>query len=144
MNPSQTCIASVIFRVYLCGLACVTWFTSAFEPRSLGALVMRFDEGELVLWAMLFCGVIGLLDVLINETPLARLIPFHSARNLRHLGYAGLAFCYVAQLFIAVLKLASVGLAAFCLWNALFAVAFSLFDAHQRSKEPTQCLQTCN
>ena len=143
MNPSQTCLASVLFRVYLCGLACVTWFTSLYEPRSMNALLAGFGEGLIVTWAMLACGLIGIADVLINETRLARFFPFESARTYRHLGYAGLAFCYVSQLFIAVLKLASLGLAAYCLWNALLAVAFSLFDAHQRSKE-TPCLQPCN
>jgi protein-S-isoprenylcysteine O-methyltransferase Ste14 len=143
MNPNQVCIASVLFRIYLCGLAVVTWFTAMHESRSMGALVAQTSEGYLLMWAMLACGVVGLLDVIVNETSLGRMLPFESARTYRHFGYAGLAFCYVAQLFIAVLKLASVGLATYCLWNALFSVAFALFDAHQRSKE-TPCLQPCN
>ncbi|KVN83488.1 hypothetical protein [Burkholderia ubonensis] len=138
----QVCVASALFRVYVCGLAVMTWFISRHEPRSLYSLIAASDEGRWLLWAMLACGIVGLVDVLINDTAVVPL-RLEWIRTHRHFGFASLAFCYVAELFIAVLKLASPGLALFCLWNALLVVTFSLIDAHQRSKDAT-CLQACN
>lgn len=143
MNPRpQVCVGSALFRVYVCGIAIMTWYIGLREPRSLYALIALTDEGYVLLWATLVCATVGLFDVFINDTT-ALPVRIEWLRTHRHFGFSSLAFCYVAELFIAVLKLASPGLAVFCLWNALLVVTFSLIDAHQRSKEAT-CLQACN
>jgi peptidoglycan/LPS O-acetylase OafA/YrhL len=141
-NRPQVCLASAVFRLYVCGLAVMTWFVAFFEERSLLALLKRTDEGAVILWMMLACGLVGIADVLINDT---RLFPFRieSARTHRHFGFSGLAFCYVCQVFIAVLTIKSPWMAACSMWNAFLVVAFSLIDAHQRSKDST-CLQACS
>lgn len=138
----QVCVASALFRLYVCGVAILTWYIGMNEPRSLYAQIAISDEGYTLLWLMLICGIAGALDVLINDTPLVP-VQFAWFRAHRHFGFAFLAFCYVAVLFIAVLKLASLGLAIACLWHALLVVTFSLIDAHQRSKDAT-CLKACN
>ncbi|MCB4349776.1 hypothetical protein LA345_38940 (plasmid) [Burkholderia vietnamiensis] len=108
----------------------------------MSALLMRTDGGALILWMMLACGLVGIADVLINDTGLFR-FRIEAARTHRHFGFSGLAFCYVCQIFIAALSVKSPWMAAYSLWNALLVVAFSLIDAHQRSKDAT-CLQACN
>jgi len=135
MNSRQGCIASSVFRLYICGMAVLMWFMGIHEPRSMNALVATFPEGEMVLWMMFVCGVVGILDIVFNDAANALKRPplFESARTNRHFGFAGLAFCHTCLVFIAVLKVASVGLALHSLWNAVFVVGFSLLDAYQRS-----------
>lgn len=138
----QVCVASALFRVYVCGLAIVAWFTSHHDPSSMYALLVSSDEGRWLMRAMLVCGALGLIDVLLNDTA-ALPVRFTWIQTHRHFGFSSLAFCYVAELLIAVVKLASLGLAVFCVWNALLVVIFSLIDAHQRNKDAT-CPQACN
>lgn len=136
------CVASALFRTYVCGLAVMTWFIAFNEGRSLTALIARSGEGVCVLWLMLACGLLGILDVILNDLALCWL-RFEYARTHRHFGFSALAFCFAWQAFIAALNIKSAWMAAFSLWNALSVVAFSLIDAHQRSKDSV-CLQACN
>lgn len=145
MNSRQGCIAGSVFRLYACGLAMLMWYLGFFEGRSLNSLVAATEEGSMILWAMLICGVIGVLDVFLNDyTAAFRKRPlFESARTYRHFGLSGLAFCHTCFVFIAVLKIGSPPLAIFSFWNAAFIVAFSLIDAQQRSKDAV-CRQAFN
>lgn len=72
----------------------------------MSALLMRTDGGALILWMMLACGLVGIADVLINDTGLFR-FRIEAARTHRHFGFSGLAFCYVCQIFIAALSVKS-------------------------------------
>ncbi|HEY0662785.1 MAG TPA: hypothetical protein VGD21_15860 [Lysobacter sp.] len=141
LNP-QVCLASSVFRVYVCGLAVVMWFLGFTEPRSMFALVARIEEGATILWLMLLFGSVGLFDVLANDV-LRGAMRCHSTRQNRHFGFSALAFCYTVLVLIAYLQVKSPGLAAYALWNAILVIAFALIDAHQRSKDLT-CLQMCN
>lgn len=137
LTPKQSCVAGSVFRLYVSGLAVLTWFIGFFEDRSLGYLVGKTQEGNTVLWIMLVGGVVGLLDVLLNDYTTAFNKPslFEAAKKYRHFGFTVLAFCHACLLLIAVFRIGSVGLALFSLWNAIFIVAFSLVDAHQRYKD---------
>ncbi|MFM0608687.1 hypothetical protein PQR05_29575 [Paraburkholderia sediminicola] len=137
MNTPQGCIASSVFRLYVCGMAVLLWYFGFHEERSMNWLVAATDQGFYVLWLMLFFGVIGLLDIVLNDYAgvLRRRPLFSLARTHRHFGFAGLAFCHTCLVFIAVLQVASTGLALFSLWNAVFVVGFSLLDAHQRAQD---------
>ncbi len=138
----QFCLASAVFRIYACGLGVMTWAVAFNEDRSLAFLIARSGEGAFVANMMLVCGLIGLVDVVLNDL---LLFPFRleCTRTHRHFGFSALAFCYVCEAFLAALTVRSFWMAAFNLWNALSVVAFSLIDAHQRSKEST-CLRACN
>jgi hypothetical protein len=135
MNTPQGCIAGSVFRLYVCGMAVFMWYLGFHEARSMNSIVAGTEEGYAVLWLLLICGTIGLLDVVLNDFAGAlKLRPlFSPARNHRHFGFASLAFCHTCLVFIAVLKLGSPGLAFVSLWNAVFVVGFSLLDAHQRA-----------
>ncbi|WP_244118706.1 hypothetical protein [Burkholderia gladioli] len=100
------------------------------------SLLAHTDGGSAVLDLMLACGIVGLIDVLLND--FARgCFKVDIARRHRHFGLAALAFCYVCHVFVAVLSIKSWWMAAFNLWNALAIVAFSFIDAQQRSKVST-------
>lgn len=53
-----------------------------------------------------------------------------------------MAFCYVAQLYVAYTHFRSTGLLIYYLWNAVFIVFISFVDAHQRSRDAT-CVVIC-
>jgi hypothetical protein len=61
----------------------------------------------------------------------------------RHFILAAMAFCYVAQLYVAFLYLRSSGLLIHYLWNVFAIMAVAFFDAHQRSKDAS-CEIVCN
>lgn len=140
--PNRFCVASAVFRLFVCGLAVLTWFLGMTEPRSMISQVAQFPDGQVVLWLMLVCGLIGLFDVWANDMKRGP-IRMESTRTYRHFGFSALAFCYAALVLVAHLKLQSIGLSAYYLWNALLVVTFALIDAHQRSKE-LSCRQVCN
>ncbi|MDF0506595.1 hypothetical protein POK33_38235 [Burkholderia cenocepacia] len=140
--PVQACFASLVFRLYVCGLAVITGLMAFFEAGSMPAAIARSDSGSLLPWMMLTCGIVGLGDVLFNDLG-ALGVRIQRMRTHRHFGFSAIAFCHVYQCLIALIALRSMWVAFFSLWNALLVVAFSLLDAHQRSKE-TKCPQRCN
>jgi len=142
-NTDKGNIASSILRLFVCGNAVLTWFIAIFEMRSMSALMARTSEGYMLAWALLACGIVGILDVIINDFGLLKMLRFESARTYRHFGFAGLAFCYVSQLFLAVLQLNSPSVAIYCVFNAGMIVTFSLIDANQRSKDAA-CVKAFN
>jgi hypothetical protein len=134
--------AGSLFRIYMGGNAIVSWYMALAEPRSLMHLVASSLEGSALIWLLMFVGVAALLDALINDFLPPR---FHwrMAIRQRHLILAALAFCYVAQLYVAFFNLRSTGLLLYYLWTAITIMAVAFFDAHQRSKDAS-CVIACN
>ena len=134
--------AGSVFRVYMGGNAMVNWYMALYEPRSLMHLVASTSEGEALIWLLLFVGLAALLDALINDFMPSR---FHwrVALRQRHFILTAMAFCYVAQLYVAFLYLRSSGLLIHYLWNVAAIMAVAFFDAQQRSKDAS-CVIVCN
>lgn len=147
MNPYQlVCWGNSLFRVFACGLAMLAWFLGVFDERSLFAIVASTDDGHKLLWLMLIFGSIGLIDAVVNDWShwLRHRFGFDHTRAYRHFGLCGLAFCYIAQIFVSLLHVKSPGLTAYFIWNAVLIVAFAFIDAHQRSKDALPCSHVCN
>jgi hypothetical protein len=135
MNSRQGCIAGSIFRLYVCGAAVLMWYLGFHEERSINAVIAQSSEGYWSLWILCIGGVVGLLDVVLNDYASAVKRPplFTYARTHRHFGLALLAFAHTCIAFISVVKIGSPGAAVFSLWSAVFIIGFSLLDAHQRA-----------
>ena len=123
----------------------ITWYLGFFESRSLNFLIAASREGSFVLWAILVCGVLTVVDICLNDyrTAFQKRPLFKWARTYRHFCLTAMAFCFAALVLIAAQKIDSLGLALWCLWNALAVTAFSLVDAYQRNKDAT-CSLICN
>ena len=134
--------AGSIFRIYMGGNAIVAWYVALTDPRSLLHLVASTTEGVVLIWLLLIVGCAALLDALINDL-LPQRFHWRPALRQRHFIFAALAFCYVAQLYLAFFNLRSAGLLLYYIWNAGMIMLVVFIDAHQRSKDAT-CVIVCN
>lgn len=134
--------AGAVFRIYMGGNAIVAWYVAMSDPRSLLHLVASSSEGAVLIWLLLIVGVAALLDAVINDL-LPQRFHWRPALRQRHFILAALAFCYVAQLYVAFFKLRSSGLLLYYLWNAGMIMLAAFIDAHQRSKDAS-CVIVCN
>jgi hypothetical protein len=135
-------LSGSLFRLFVSSQAVLVCYLALFEERSMYALLARSTDGFVLTGLMGLCGLVGIAEIAINDL-FSLSFRWDSGRRYRHFGFAAIAFCYAAQTFVAAYHLGSLGLAIFFLWNALWVVAFSLFDANQRSKEAA-CLHTAN
>lgn len=126
-----------VFRVYMSALSIATWVVAITDPASLFGRMAGIAGGQLLTWLALALGVAGLLDIAINDWMPAR-FSWRSAQRHRHFLLAAMAFCYVAQLFLASLTIAAPGLLLYYLFCALGLVFASYIDAYCRKKD-AQC-----
>jgi hypothetical protein len=134
--------AGSLFRAYMGGNAIVNGYMAISEPRSLMYLVGATEEGGVLILLLSIVGLAALLDAVINDF-LPKRFHWRIAVRQRHFILAAMAFCYVAQLYVALLYLRSTGLLIHYLWNVFAIMAVAFFDAHQRSKDAT-CVILCN
>jgi hypothetical protein len=141
LQHSGACARSV-FRIYMGGNAIVTWFIAMTDPRSLMHSVASTGEGAALVWLLMLVGVAAVLDALINDL-LPERFRWRVALRQRHFILAAMAFCYVAQLYVAFFNFRSTGLLLYYLWNASMIMLAAFLDAHQRSKDAS-CVIVCN
>lgn len=143
MNRNISCLASSVFRFFLCGFALITAQIGLTDSRSLLYLVASKNDGYLLTWMMVAMAIVGIFDVLMNDIH-TDFIKWDFVQNWRHFGFSALAFCYVAQIFVAQKSVSSPGLTAYYIWNALAIMLIVFIDANQRSKNSIQCSHVCN
>lgn len=133
--------AGSIFRLHMGGMALATWFLAMSESRSMIAMAASGRAGHYLIWALFLVGIAAVADAVINDFMPER---FHwkMAKKQRHFILSTMAFCYVAQLYVAYTSMDSVGLMLYYSWNATTIMFISFVDAHQRSKDAT-CVITC-
>lgn len=133
--------AGSVFRLYMGGSAIVTWFLAG-EPKTMMSLAALTTPGNLLIWCLAIIGVAAMVDALVNDFMPQR---FHwkAAVMQRHFILSAMAFCYVAQLYVAFSAMRTTGLLLYYLWNASAIMFISFVDAHQRSKDAT-CVITCS
>ncbi len=126
--------AGSAFRFYVGGNAIVSWYVATTDPRALMHLVAETPEGSVLVWAVMLIGVWALVDALINDVLPPR---FHwpIALRQRHFILAGMAFCYMAQLYVAYYTSRPVSLLLYYTWNAIAIMAVAFVDANQRAKD---------
>lgn len=134
--------AGSIFRMYMGGNAIVSGYMALCEARSLMHLVASTVEGTVLIVMLTLAGLAALVDAVINDF-LPDRFHWRVALRQRHFILMGLAFCYVAQLYVAFLYLRSAGLLIGYLWNVVAIMAVAFFDAHQRSKDAA-CVIVCS
>lgn len=129
------------FRIYVGGLAIIALYMSIEVPDSLSYSVAATSDGATLIWAQAALGGCAILDALIND-----LLPaqwrWRLALDQRHYIMVGMAFCFLAQIFSAVLLDRLTGLEPYYAWNALMIMIAAFPDAHQRLKD-AKC-QTAN
>jgi hypothetical protein len=131
-------LLSALFRFQLYGLACILWLAGVFDGRSLQALVAARAEGFVLLSLLMLAGVIGLLDMVINDI-FPEKYYWDTLRRHRHFGLMTMAACYIGQLFVAFDYVRSVPLFLFYFFLGSTTVVFAFVDAHQRYKETISC-----
>jgi hypothetical protein len=134
--------AGSIFRMYMGGNAIVSAYMAQFEPRSLMSWVASTVEGATLIFLLAIVGAAALLDAVINDF-MPKRFHWRVALRQRHFILTVMAFCYLAQLYVAFLYLRSSGLLMHYLWNVFAIMAVAFFDAHQRSKDAA-CVIVCN
>jgi hypothetical protein len=134
--------ARCVFRIYMGGNAIVTWFIAMTDSRSLMHSMASTGEGSALIWMLMMVGVAAVLDAVINDL-LPERFRWRVALRQRHFILAAMAFCYVAQLYVAFFNLRSTGLLLYYLWNAGMIMLATFLDAHQRSKDAS-CVIVCN
>jgi hypothetical protein len=133
--------AGSVFRLYLGGSAIITWFLAVTEPRSMVSVAASSSAGTALIWLLLVIGCMAILDAVINDF-LPEKCHWRSAVRQRHFILSAMAFCYVAQLYVAFYGIHSIGLLLYYLWNAATIMFIAFVDAHQRSKDAT-CVVIC-
>lgn len=130
--------AGSVFRLYMGGGAIVTWILAMTEPRSLVSIAASSGAGagSILVWSLFFIGVAAVIDAVVNDF-LPSQFHWRAAVRQRHFILSAMAFCYVAQLYVAYTHMRSTGLLIYYLWNAGFIMFISFVDAHQRSKDAT-------
>ncbi len=134
--------AGAIFRLYMGGNACVTWFMALNEPRSIMSTITGTGAGELLVWLLLFVGLATVADAVINDL-LPERYHWRVALRQRNFLLTGMAFCYMAQLYVGFYSLHSTALLVYYLWNTVMLMFVAFVDAHQRSRDAT-CVIICN
>ena len=130
------------FRIYMGGNAIVTWYIAMTDARSLMHVVASSGEGAALVWLLMILGACAVVDAVVNDVAPAR---FHwrIALRQRHFILTAMAFCYVAQLYVAFYSFRSTALLFYYLWNAGMIMLAAFLDAHQRSKDAS-CAIVCN
>lgn len=134
--------AGSVFRLYMGGNALVSWYNATNEPRSLSSLAASSPAGLMMIWLLAVIGIAAVVDAIVNDF-LPQRFHWHLAVRQRHFILAGMAFCYVAQLYTEFFTLRSTGLLLSYGWNASIIMFIAFVDAHQRSKDAT-CVISCN
>lgn len=134
--------AGSVFRIYMGGNAIVTWFIAMTDPRSLMYAAASTGEGAVLVWLLMLVGAAAVIDAVVNDL-LPRRFHWRVALRQRHFILAAMAFCYVAQLYVAFFNFRSTGLLLYYLWNATMIMLAAFLDAHQRSKDAA-CVIVCN
>lgn len=135
-------LAGCVFRIYLGGNAIITCCVGLTEGRSLIHMAAASSEGGALIWLLMGLGGAAILDAVINDL-LPRRFHWRVALRQRHFILAAMAFCYVAQLYVAFYNLGSSGLLMYYLWNAGMIMLAAYLDAHQRLKDAS-CAIACN
>lgn len=131
-----------LFRLYMSGTALITGYIAFNDPRSLMFLLATITEGAILVWLLMLIGIVGVVDAVINDF-MSEHFQIKITLHHRHFILAAMAFCYVAQLFVAFYHLRSTGLLFYYLWNAITLMVVAFIDAHQRSKDAS-CVIICN
>jgi hypothetical protein len=105
-------------------------------------VVASTSDGAALIWFLMVVGIAVLLDALINDF-LPERFRWRIAVRQRHFMLAAMAFCYVAQLYVAYYNFRSTGLLLYYLWNASTIMLIAFIDAHQRSKDAS-CVIVCS
>lgn len=117
-------------------LAVVLWIISDIEPRAMMAQFAEHGAGGFLCALIGLLGVIGMVDVLINDF-LPDRFTWRVARKQRHFVLVALAFCYIASLYVSLDTVKSTGLSLFYTWNAVSLLSLAFVDAYTRNKDST-------
>lgn len=126
--------AGSAFRFYVGGNAIVSWYVAMTDPRALLHLVAATPEGSALVWSVMLIGAWALVDALINDVLPSR-FSWPLAQRQRHFILAGMAFCYMAQLYIAFYTSRPAALLLYYTWNAGAIMVVAFVDATQRAKD---------
>lgn len=143
MSLPNSVTTSVLYRLSLFSLAIVIWAMTMLEPRSLMAQFGTTTGAGMLSSVAGALGVIGVIDVIINDI-LPERFQWQAAKHHRHMILVALAFCYVAQLYIAFTAFKSLELNVFYCWNATSLLSLALVDAHQRNPRPAKDRRNAN
>jgi hypothetical protein len=133
-RKALTAHAGSVFRFYIGGNAIASWYVAMTEPSALMHQVATMPEGAVLIWAVMLIGAWALVDALINDVLPCR---YHwpLALRQRHFILAGMAFCYMAQLYIAFFTARPASLLVYYTWNAVAIMFVAFLDATQRAKD---------
>jgi hypothetical protein len=118
----------------MCSLAVVLWITAEIEPRSMTAQFAVSGAGGFMCALTGLLGLIGMVDVLINDF-LPDRYQWRTARKNRHFVLVAIAFCYIASLYVSLETVKSTALSLFYTWNAISLLSLAFVDAYTRNKE---------
>lgn len=129
-------------RLYAGGDAIVSWYNAFSDSRSRLSQIAQTQDGGALIWIMGFVGVLIVLDVLMNDWTPARIrigdsfinVNWKRAFKYRHFLFVALAFCYVAQPFVAERAGYGVSLLVYFYWQSFQSITLAFFDAKQRSR----------
>lgn len=123
-----------MFRIYMGGLAIVSWYMSIWVSDSLAYSVASTCDGMVMTWAQAALGAAAIIDAIVND-----LMPpqwhWRPALRQRHFIMVGMAFGFLTQIFSAVWQGRPSGLEAYYCLNALMIMIAAFPDAYQRLKD---------
>lgn len=130
------------FRTYMGGVAVLDWFLSTTEPQSILHQISETTDGRIVLALLALLGISAMVDAILNDF-LPHKYCWRAGLKHRHFVLTGMAFCNIAQIYVAFYHVRATGFLLYCMWNALTLVCVAFVDAAQRSKDAS-CVIVCN
>lgn len=120
------------YRIFIYGFGLCLGYLGLTDSHSLMHQASQQRDGTLLIWMILGVSFLGILDLFFNAGYRQR-IP--SLKHHRHFILAGLAFCFLAMLYVGYSKIRSDGVLIFYLWPGICTMGVALLDARKRKGE---------
>jgi hypothetical protein len=138
MHKLTSASISTLFRCFLFGLGILAWFIGLVEPASLLRVISANREGNILLFLLALCSVIGMFDLAVNDLHSGP-DRFRLTKVNRQYGLSFIAFLYSVLSAYSITFTNFSGLTLYFLWNVLAIMAFVFIDAYQRGKDGLKC-----
>lgn len=120
------------YRIFIYGFGLCLGYLGLTDSHSLMYQASQQRDGTLLIWAIIGVSLLGLIDVLVNRSHSQR-VP--CLKHHRHFILAGLAFCFLAMLYVGYSNIRSDGVLIFYLWPGVCTMGVALLDARKRKGE---------
>lgn len=120
------------YRIFIYGFGLCLGYLGLTDSHSLMHQASQQRDGTLLIWMIIAVSGIGFIDLFMNQSHRQRA---PCLKQNRHFILAGLAFCFLAMLYVGYSNIRSDGVLIFYLWPGVCTMGVALLDARKRKGE---------